>query len=44
LAPQVEIRDRQALAVERLGEADLDTIAATEIPDEFSHFDTELES
>ena len=37
-------RDREALAVERLGETDLDTIAATEIPDEFSHFDAELES
>lgn len=37
-------RDLEVLAVERLSDADLNTIAAAEVSDEFSHLDAELET
>ena len=36
-------RDREALAVEQLSDADLDAIAAARVPAEFGHLDAELE-
>lgn len=36
-------RDREALAVEQLSDADLDAIAAARVPTEFDHLDAELE-
>lgn len=36
-------RDREALAVEQLSEADLQSIAAAEVPSEHAHLDAELE-
>jgi prevent-host-death family protein len=40
---RLKLRDREVLAVHELGEAELDAIAAAEVPAEFGHLDVELE-